>query len=347
MAAAEERSRLRAEGNEHFRASSYRDALALYDAALAVDGSDEGTEVVHANRSAALHALGELELALAAGLEAVALDPSYAKGHLRVANGEPHCVACARVRSATLVFLRQRCSPRCEHAPLSALRRRSAAYEGLEQWPEAIEACAEVARLDPSQSAPMERRQEQLHRRLDPACWRLSRFSDVVESHTQGQTLESKPFHMQGHKWRFTLNPCGKSSHPDGVSLYLRYAGGGSVTATYTLAVELTNGERLGTHTCSKRFERDTTWGSLNIIDRDIALERSAADDTLIVRLCELHIIDTKATASAGARPKLLRCPRCSSQHDGSRWLTITALACVLYRWGRCAVAHTALLTLG
>ena len=55
-----------------------------------------------------------------------------------------------------------------------------------------MEACAEVARLDPSQSAQMERRQEQLHRRLDPACWRLSRFSEVVESHTQGQTLESR-----------------------------------------------------------------------------------------------------------------------------------------------------------
>ena len=72
------------------------------------------------------------------------------------------------------------------------------------------------------------------------------------------------------------------------------------MTATYTLAVELTSGEQLGTHTCSKRFERDTTWGSLNIIDRDVALERSRSDDTLIVRLCELHIIDTKATTSAG-----------------------------------------------
>ena len=260
-----------------------------YDAALAVEGTgDEGAEVVHANRSAALHALGKLKSALAAGLEATAIAPRYAKGHLRVANGE------SKQPSGSLQSVLQgvHLSPCCA----------SAAYEGLEQWPEAMEACAEVARLDPSQSAQMERRQEQLHRRLDPACWRLSRFSEVVESHTQGQTLESKPFHAQGYRWRFTLNPCGKSSHPDGVSLYLRYAGGGSVTATYTLAVELTSGERLGTHTCSKRFERDTTWGSLNIVDRDVALERTAADDTLVVRLCELHIIDTKATASAGAQ---------------------------------------------
>ena len=218
-----------------------------------------------------------------------------------------------------------------------------AAYEGLEQWTEAMEACAEVARLDPSQSAQMERRQEQLHRRLDPACWRLSRFSEVVESHTQGQTLESKPFHAQGYKWRFTLNPCGKSSHPDGVSLYLRYAGGGSVTATYTLAVELTSGERLGTHTCSKRFERDTTWGSLNIVDRDVALERSAADDTLVVRLCELHIIETKATASAGAY--------CSSFHRLQSFsLSLsesTITACVPHRWGGRAVVHPTLLALG
>ena len=166
----------------------------------------------------------------------------------------------------------------------------------------------------------MERRLEQLHRRLDPARWRLSRFSEVVESHTQGQTLESKPFHMQGHKWRFTVNPCGKSSHPDGISLYLRYAGGGSVTATYTLAVELTSGEQLGTHTCSKRFERDTTWGSLNIIDRDVALERSRSDDTLIVRLCELHIIDTKATTSAGPSAGPARAPPCGIRRCHTAW---------------------------
>lgn len=49
---------------------------------------DEGAEVVHANRSAALHALGKLKAALAAGLEATAIAPRYAKGHLRVANGE-------------------------------------------------------------------------------------------------------------------------------------------------------------------------------------------------------------------------------------------------------------------
>ena len=47
-------------------------------------------EVVHANRSAALHALGQLKAALAAGLEATAIAPRYAKGHLRVANGEPN-----------------------------------------------------------------------------------------------------------------------------------------------------------------------------------------------------------------------------------------------------------------
>lgn len=66
----------------------YEDALALYDAALAVQCSDEGAEVVHANRSAALHALGQLKQALAAGLEATSIAPKYAKGHLRVANGE-------------------------------------------------------------------------------------------------------------------------------------------------------------------------------------------------------------------------------------------------------------------
>jgi tetratricopeptide (TPR) repeat protein len=81
---------LRAAGNEKFRASRYRDALVDYDDALAVAAarrSDEGLEVIHANRSAALHALGELEQALTAGLDATTLRPDYAKGHLRVANG--------------------------------------------------------------------------------------------------------------------------------------------------------------------------------------------------------------------------------------------------------------------
>ena len=85
--AVERRAALRAQGNAHFRAAQYEEALALYDAALAVDGGDEGAEVVHANRSAALHALGELKAALEAGLEATTIAPRYAKGHLRVANG--------------------------------------------------------------------------------------------------------------------------------------------------------------------------------------------------------------------------------------------------------------------
>lgn len=85
----ERRAALRAQGNERFRAGRYAEALSLYDAALAVDEkSAEGAEVVHANRSAALHALGELEAALAAGLEATGIAPRYAKGHLRVANGK-------------------------------------------------------------------------------------------------------------------------------------------------------------------------------------------------------------------------------------------------------------------
>eukprot|EP01047_Picozoa_sp_COSAG01_P001484 COSAG01_NODE_34_length_34978_cov_45.798475_11_plen_290_part_00 len=254
------RAQLRLAGNEHFRSARFTEALQCYTEAIGLPPSadDDDTHVLQANRSAAHHALGQLALALQAGKDATVLAPTYAKGYLRVAN----------------------------------------AHEGLEQWAEAIQACTTVARLDPSQAGPMERRLEGLHRRLDPACWRISRFSEVVASHMQGQTLESKVFHLQGHKWRFTLNPCGKSSHPDGVSLYLRYMGGSSVTATYTLAVDLSNGERLGTHTCSKRFERDTTWGSLNIVERDVALERSKADDTLIVRLCDLHIIDTKASTS-------------------------------------------------
>ena len=239
-----DRADLRREGNEHFRASRFEEALGCYTAAIALPvGAEDDTHVLQANRSAALHSLGDLKGALHAGTEATTLAPRYAKGYLRIAN----------------------------------------AHEGLEHWPEAIEACLQVAQLDACQAGPMERRLEQLHRRLDPACWRISRFSEVVASHTQGQTLESKVFHVQGHNWRFTLNPCGKSSHPDGISLYLRYMGGASVTATYTLAVDLSNGERIGIHTCSKRFERDTTWGSLNIVDRDVALERSKSDDTVIV----------------------------------------------------------------
>ena len=226
------------------------------------------------------------------------------------------------------------------HLPLASLSAAGRASEpvlcacgvrGLEQWPEAMEACAEGHDWT-RRKAQMERRQEQLHRRLDPACWQLSRFSEVVESHTQGQTLESKPFHAQGYKWRFTLNPCGKSSTLT-VSRFT-YAGGGSVTATYTLAVELTSGERLGTHTCSKRFERDTTWGS-NVVDRDVALERSAADDTLVVRLCELHIIDTSDSifcAALNLNP--------SPQEVG--FLRVTLTVCVPRRRGGRAGAFSA-----
>eukprot|EP01052_Picozoa_sp_SAG31_P014461 SAG31_NODE_900_length_11140_cov_3.806086_1_plen_2434_part_00 len=114
------------------------------------------------------------------------------------------------------------------------------------------------------------------------------------------------------------MNPCGKSSHPDGISLYLRYIGGGSVTAAYTLVVELSDQSRLGTHTCSKRFERDTTWGSLNIVDRSVALER-CVDDTLIVRLCNLHVINTAAitepdnSATVWTIPEFSEWVRCSS----------------------------------
>ena len=59
-----------------------------YDAALAVEawatrGGGRPREPV-----AALHALGELKAALAAGLDATAIAPRYAKGHLRVANSE-------------------------------------------------------------------------------------------------------------------------------------------------------------------------------------------------------------------------------------------------------------------
>lgn len=84
-----DRAALRAAGNENFRAARYHDALSDYDRALAASGAtDEGDEAaLHANRSAALHALGDLKQALAAGLQATALVPEYAKGHLRVANG--------------------------------------------------------------------------------------------------------------------------------------------------------------------------------------------------------------------------------------------------------------------
>jgi tetratricopeptide (TPR) repeat protein len=253
-AMAELRAELRALGNDHFRAARYEQALTCYTDALALPVDDGMAHMLHANRSAALHSLGRLDQALAAGMEATLIAPDYAKGYLRVAN----------------------------------------AYESLDRLTDAIAACTRVAQLDASQCGPMDRRLEQLQRRIDPASWRISRFSEVLRSHTQGQTLESKPFLLGGHRWRFTMNPCGKSSHPDGISLYLRYIGNGSVTAAYTLVVELSDEIRLGTHTCSKRFERDTTWGSLNIVDRAATLER-CADDALIVRLCNLHIIDTLA----------------------------------------------------
>eukprot|EP01052_Picozoa_sp_SAG31_P034579 SAG31_NODE_4061_length_3629_cov_2.873371_4_plen_150_part_01 len=144
----EQRAKLRQEGNGHFRAARFEQALACYTDALALPVDDGMTHMLHANRSAALHSLGRLEQALAAGMEATVIAPQYAKGHLRVAN----------------------------------------AHESLDQLTDAIQACTRVAQLDQSQVVPMDRRLEQLQRRLDPASWRISRFREVVASHTQGQT---------------------------------------------------------------------------------------------------------------------------------------------------------------
>jgi len=74
------------EGNAHFGAKRFADAVTCYSAAIGACGAAEppGLHVLFSNRSAARLALGESAPALADGKRCVALCPAFAKGHFRV-----------------------------------------------------------------------------------------------------------------------------------------------------------------------------------------------------------------------------------------------------------------------
>ncbi|XP_023639155.1 TPR repeat-containing thioredoxin TTL4 isoform X2 [Capsella rubella] len=70
-------------GNEMYRKGNYAEALALYDRAISLSPENPA---YRSNRAAALAASGRLEEAVKECLEAVRLDPSYARAHQRLAS---------------------------------------------------------------------------------------------------------------------------------------------------------------------------------------------------------------------------------------------------------------------
>lgn len=70
-------------GNELYRSGSFAEALALYDRAIAIS---PGNTACRSNRAMALTEVGRLGEAVRECLEAVKLDPAYARVHKRLAS---------------------------------------------------------------------------------------------------------------------------------------------------------------------------------------------------------------------------------------------------------------------
>lgn len=69
-------------GNEAYKEEKFKDALLLYDRAIALDSTKAA---YHSNKSAALIGLGRLIEAVAESKEAIRIDPSYHRAHHRLA----------------------------------------------------------------------------------------------------------------------------------------------------------------------------------------------------------------------------------------------------------------------
>ncbi|KAL2343044.1 hypothetical protein Fmac_004329 [Flemingia macrophylla] len=70
-------------GNEDFKIGRFEEALALYDAAIAIDPNKAS---YRSNKSAALAALGRLLEAMFENRQAIQIEPRYGRAHLRLAN---------------------------------------------------------------------------------------------------------------------------------------------------------------------------------------------------------------------------------------------------------------------
>ncbi|CAN8308404.1 unnamed protein product [Cochlearia groenlandica] len=68
-------------GNEMYRKGNYSEALLFYDRAISMSPENPA---YRSNRAAALAALGRLDEAVKECLEALRVDPSYAKAHQRL-----------------------------------------------------------------------------------------------------------------------------------------------------------------------------------------------------------------------------------------------------------------------
>ncbi|XP_020227679.1 inactive TPR repeat-containing thioredoxin TTL3-like [Cajanus cajan] len=71
-------------GNELYRSGSFAEVLALYDFAIAIS---PGNTACRSNCATALTAVRRLGNVAREGLEAVKLDPAYARAHKRLASG--------------------------------------------------------------------------------------------------------------------------------------------------------------------------------------------------------------------------------------------------------------------
>jgi tetratricopeptide (TPR) repeat protein len=181
------------------------------------------------------------------------------------------------------------------------------------------------------------------------ATWRIQRFSRWVEcSSSSANAVESDSFQLAGHVWSFKIRPCGRSDAPDDVSLFLVYNGAASfgtaflnmlmlnnTTVAYTLKLQQSNGTTISEETQLNTFVVGQDLGSRHFANRLSVLESIGEDDTVVVRLCNVRIVDTAATTDKDggafwAVPRFGELVRCTKEDhhmqsdsfemDGEQW---------------------------
>lgn len=113
--------RLKDAGNEHFKAGRFAEAVAMYSAAIAISGRNH---VLFSNRSAAHLGRGDARSAEADARKCVELDPSWAKGYLRLGDA---IVAQGRATDAIAEYAKGLAKEPANQALLQAVMRASGA----------------------------------------------------------------------------------------------------------------------------------------------------------------------------------------------------------------------------
>lgn len=159
--------------------------------------------------------------------------------------------------------------------------------------------------------------------------------------------MESDSFQLAGHVWSFKIRPCGRSDAPDDVSLFLVYNGAASfgtaflnmlmlnnTTVAYTLKLQRLDGTTISEETQLNTFVVGQDLGSRHFANRQAVLDATKGDDTVIVRLCDVRVVDTAAAAdNDGASwtiPRFGELVRCTKEDhhmqsdsfdmDGEQW---------------------------